>query len=100
MWLVAGAILLSLMSLGSPWIIVRETIEAGQHVTIAGPLFMLFAAHVILYPAGMAGYTIVGLRHSNRRVRGQLSVIGLGIIVTAAFSIVTGILLPYAFHQF
>src|ERR1051325_9987217 len=75
-WLIVESILLSLMTIGSGWIIAQETIEAGQHVTIAGPLFLLFAALVVLYPAATVAYTIIGLRQSSRRVRGHLCVIG------------------------
>ncbi len=100
-WLLwADVLLLSLMTLRTPWIDRAEIVQGGQHVTQFGPLFPLYILHVVAY---LAASFATAFREANRArgpVRRQLFVIGIGMLATAAIALTTNVALPYAFHIF
>lgn len=93
-------LLISVLTLFTGMIDARESIEAGVHVTTAGPLFFLFAAHVSGYPLATIFEAFRARHAASPRLRNQLAVIGLGIGITAVIALVTGVALPYGFHIF
>jgi len=77
-----------------------ETIQAGQHFTVYGPLFAAYILHVAAY---LAGAIIIAFRHHDRlpdRTGSQLRLVGAGTLATAVIAVTTNILLPYAFGDF
>ena len=76
-----------------------------RHLTVYGPLFLLYLVHVVGFLAAA-----VGVAFRTRRehvpgqvpgpVRDQLLLIGLGTLATGVVSLVTNALLPYAFGEF
>ena len=93
-------LLLSLITLLSPWVDKQELVQAGQHVTLYGPGFALYVLHVLALLT-MALWTAF---HPSRRLlpqtQHQLRFIGGGILVTALIALTTNMLLPYAFGDF
>ncbi len=96
--LTAETLSLTLLTVTTPLIDRAELISGQEHVTVPGVLFPLFAVHVVAYPAASLWQAFSHHFRSPERVRSQLSVIGLGVAVTAAVTIVTGIVLPYGYR--
>ena len=100
-WLLwADVLLLSLLTLRTPWIDRAEIVQGGQHVTEFGPLFPLYILHVMAYLTASFVTAFREAARASRPVRRQLFVIGVGILATAAVALTTDVALPYAFHIF
>ena len=98
-------LLVALVSTLTPWVDEAERVsEAAMqtHQTVYGPLFSLYALHLV----GLLGGAIL-LAFRERRagshpqhVRDQLLLLGVGILATGAISIVTNVLIPYTKGDF
>lgn len=99
-WLLAGTVALSGLTLLTPLIDRAELLRGGENVTMVGPLFFLFVAHVVLYPAAGVIQAVLARRTASPRLRSQLAVIALGLGVTACLVIVSAVILPYGFGTF
>ncbi|MBB6053878.1 histidine kinase N-terminal 7TM domain-containing protein [Armatimonas rosea] len=104
-------LLVALVSTFTPWVDQAEHVSLTAqvsltsmqvHQTVYGPLFPLYAAHLL----GLLGGAIL-LAFSERRkgmqlqnVRDQLLLLGVGILATGAVSIITNVLLPYVRGDF
>lgn len=98
--LLTDVLLLSTATLLTPWIDRAEVVQAGQHVTQFGPLFPLYILHVLAYLAASFATAFREAERASGPVRRQLSVIGVGMLSTAAVALTTDVALPYAFHAF
>ncbi|MGC4044791.1 MAG: histidine kinase N-terminal 7TM domain-containing protein [Armatimonas sp.] len=82
--------------------IVSAAATSGRHVTVYGPLFPPYVAHVIGL-LGAAGYEAwQGKRRSAKEPhrRDQLLLLGWGILATSVVGIVTNVALPYLAGDF
>jgi hypothetical protein len=100
-WLRAVTGVLGVLTLLTPLIDAAERVEAGRAITTYGPLFPAYLAHVL----GCLGAALVlafrGWRRADdRRVRGQMAVIGLGMLATGSIAFLTNALLPYGWGDF
>lgn len=93
-------VILAAIALGTGWIDHDEHIVQGQHVTIFGPLFPLYIAHLLAYIAAAFLIVFRGNDKASAKVRGQLAVIGLGMFVMAVIAVTTNVILPFIFHIF
>jgi len=100
-WLILETAVLVGLTLFTPLIDESEHLQNGRHVTEFGILFPLYIAHIIGY-VGSALYLIFYAypQKSPRRIRNQLSIIGLGIVLMSVIAIMTNIILPYFFKVF
>ncbi len=94
------ALLLVALSLLTPLIDRAETVLHGQHATVYGMLFSLYAVHVVAYLAGAVLLAFRSLPTATARTRPQLRLVGTGILATALVGIVADILLPYGLGDF
>lgn len=99
-WYFAESLILTTLTLGTGLIDAGEFVRAGEHITTIGPLFVLFALHIIIYPALILVTAVSVFREVSPRIRRQLAVIALAVGVTTALAVFTGIVLPYAFGIF
>ncbi len=101
LWLLAATWLLAALTLLTPLVAATERVEAGHAITTFGPLFPLYLLHVL---GALTAALIVAFRErrrcGDRRVRGQLTLIGLGTLATGSVAVVTNALLPYRFGDF
>lgn len=108
-WLWAETGLLAALTLLTPLVDRQELVQLGQHVTVYGPLFVPYVLHVLtLLGAALrtafrhgtqpSGQTLRPLRLSQ--TRGQLRVVGFGVVAVAAVGLVTNVYLPYALGDF
>ena len=97
-WLEAA--LLVALSLFTPLIDKSEAILHGQHTTVYGMLFSLYAVHVVAYLAGAVFLAFRSLPIATARTRPQLRLVGAGILATALVGVVADILLPYSLGNF
>jgi hypothetical protein len=100
-WLRAETGLLGVLTLVTPLIDAAERVEAGRAVTSYGPLFPVYLAHVL----GCLGAALVlafqGWRRADDRiVRGQMALIGLGMLATGSIAFIANALLPYGWGDF
>lgn len=98
--LMLETVLLAALTLFTPWVDALEHIVDGQHTTVFGKLFPLYLAHMGLYITGALAVAFLSSRNASKRIRSQLAIIGIGIIVTTAIAVVTNLLLPYLFGYF
>lgn len=100
-WLLVVTGLLGNVTLFTPWIAAAERVEAGRAVTTYGPLFPAYLAHVLGCLAAALGLAFQGWRQAEDRwVRGQMALIGLGMLATGGIAAVTNALLPYGWGEF
>jgi hypothetical protein len=92
--------ILALVTVFTPLVDRLESVHAGEHTTMIGTLFPLFALHVIAYPVMAATIGLAAMRSARAHVRDQLLLVSMGIMVTAAVNVVTGIILPYGYGIF
>ena len=97
-WLEAA--LLVALSLFTPLIDKSETVLHGQHTTVYGMLFSLYAVHVVAYLAGAVFLAFRSLPTATALTRPQLRLVGSGILATALVGIVADILIPYSLGDF
>ena len=93
-------LILTILSLTTPFVDQIETVVRGQHVTVYGPLFALYSLHVVAYLAGAVIVAFRSLRAASPRTRFQLTLVGGGILVTALIGITCNIVLPYSYQDF
>lgn len=98
--LIEQTITLAAITLFTPWVDASEHIVNGQHTTVFGSLFPLYLAHMGLYIAGALAVAFLVGRRASKKTRSQLTIIGLGILVTSVIAVVTNLLLPYLFGYF
>jgi len=100
-WLFVGTTALAAVTLLTPLVSAAERVEAGHAVTTFGPLFPFYLIHVLgCLAAALATALREWRRAKDRRVRGQLALIGLGMLATASVATVTNVLLPYVWNDF
>jgi hypothetical protein len=100
-WLFVATVLLALVTLLTPLISAAERVEAGRAVTTFGPLFPVYLIHVV---GGLAAALVMAFcqwrKAEERRVRGQVLLIGSGMLLTGGVALVTNALLPYGRGDF
>ncbi len=99
-WLWMETALLFLLTLLTPLVDQAELIRAGQHVTLYGPLFALYALHLVALLAAMLWAAFRPVAGASPETRSQLRLTGIGALATAAIALTTNALLPYAFGNF
>ena len=99
-WILLQTGVLVSITLFTGWIDEVEHLRQGEHVTVFGPLFPLYIAHIIGYVGAALYLTFFANRQATRKVRNQLSIIGLGIFLMALIAMMTNLLLPYFFKVF
>lgn len=99
-WLWLETALLFLVTLLTPLVDQAELIRAGQHVTLYGPLFALYALHLVTLLAAMLWAAFRPVRGASSETRSQLRLTGIGALATAAIALTTNALLPYVFGNF
>lgn len=100
LFLAVETLVMSALTLFTPLIDRLESVRDGDHVTIIGPLFVLFALHVTAYPVAAGVIGLRAMRSARAHVRDQLLFVAVGILVTAGVNVVTGIVLPYGYGIF
>lgn len=100
LWLGLETAALAAVTLFTGLLDTSEHLSGTQHVTVFGPLFPLFILHIGGYILAALYLAFVSGHHATPKVRGQLSIIGLGIFVMAAIAVVTNLLLPYLYGNF
>ena len=93
-------LLLAALSLWTPLVDRAETIMGGQHVTLYGPLFPVYAVHVVGYLFGAVAVAFRAAPGASGRTRPQLRLVGSGILATALVGVTANIVLPYGFGDF
>ena len=100
-WLVVETWVLAALTLLTPLVSAAERVEAGHAVTTFGPLFPGYLFHVLGY---LGAALTLAFRERRRaadlRVRGQLTLIGVGMLATGSVALVTNALLPYGWGDF
>lgn len=95
-WQILETMVLVGLTVFTPLIDTSEHLRNGRHITDFGPLFLLFIAHVIGYVGSALYLTFFVYRQkSTKRIRSQLTIIGLGIFVMGLIAIVTNLVLPF-----
>jgi|GEM_PF-1849451 len=93
--------ILTAVTLFTPLVSAAERVETGRAVTTFGPLFPVYLFHVVGYLTWALGTAFRAWRRAaDRRVRGQMAFIGLGMLATGSLAFVTNALLPYGFGLF
>jgi hypothetical protein len=96
-----GTIVLAVVSAASPLVAASERVHEGHAVTTFGVLFPVYLLHVHGY---LAAALFVAVRERQRATRptlkGQLTLVGGGILVTGGISAVTNSVLPYLYGDF
>jgi hypothetical protein len=69
-------------------------------VTVYGPLFVLYAAHVVGFMAASAVLALRPTQTLPKLIRTQMRLVGVGIVLTALVSVVTNAVLPYLYSDF
>jgi len=100
LWLWAETALLGAVTLLTPLVDQAESVRHGQHLTLYGPLFALYMAHVLLLLGAAIFRAFCPPQDTPPEARGQLALIGGGFLATAAVTLVTNVVLPYAFQDF
>jgi len=99
-WLWLETALLFLLTLLTPLVDQAELILAGQHITLYGPLFALYALHLVALLAAMLWAAFRPVAGASLETRSQLRLTGIGALATAAIALTTNALLPYVFGNF
>lgn len=103
-WLIVS-VSLCLLSVFTPWIDQEElvgTAPGTRHETVYGPLFPLYALHILLLLGASVwtAFRSAGRRKGQGAIHDQLLLIGWGILTTGVVGIITNVLLPFAFRDF
>ena len=99
-WLWLETALLFLLTLLTPLVDQAELIRADQHVTLYGPLFALYALHLVILLAAMLRAAFRPAAGASPETRSQLRLTGIGALATAAVALTTNALLPSVFGNF
>ena len=100
-WLPAVTGLLAALTLLTPLVVAAERVEAGRAITTFGPLFPLYLLHVLgCWLAALAAACRERRRARDPRVRGQLLLVGAGMLATGGIAVITNAVLPYGFGDF
>jgi hypothetical protein len=99
-WLWSAALVLAAATMFTPIVDRSELVRAGQHVTVYGPLFPLYLLEVAIFLAGAVVMAFRPLPRTPAEVRGQLRLVGTGILATSAIAIVTNAVLPFWLDNF
>lgn len=98
------ALLLAALSAFTPLVVEAELVAAGpdgRHITVYGPLFLLYAAHVLGYLAASALSAFQARRgESTGPARDRLTLVGAGVLTTGTVGVLADIVLPYGFKDF
>ena len=102
--LTAEAVLLAAVSAFTGLVDRAELVHSGidgRHLTVYGPLFPVYAAHIVGYLGASA---LVAFHARNGEARGamrdRLTLVGLGVLATGLVGVFSDILLPYGFGDF
>jgi hypothetical protein len=100
-WVLATSGLLAAVTLLTPLVDAAERIEARHAISTYGPLFPVYLLHAL---GCLTAALVVAFRERRRaddgRVRGQLTLIGLGMLATGGVAFLTNVVLPYGFGDF
>ena len=100
-WLPVVTGLLAALTLLTPLVVAAERVEAGRAITTFGPLFPLYLLHVLgCWLAALAAALAERRRVRDRRVKGQLALVGAGMLATGGTAFLTNAVLPYGFGDF
>lgn len=100
-WLSVETVLLAGLALLTPLVSQSERVEAGRAVTTFGPLFPLYLLHVLaLWTAALLAAFRERDRTENPREKGQLLLVGSGMLATGAVSLLSNAVLPYGYGDF
>ena len=100
-WLLLETLLLADITLLTPLIDAGEQVVRGEAITTYGPLFPWYLLHVLGYlVAALALALRERYQAENRTIRGQLTLLGMGMLVTGGTALITNALLPYSFGDF
>jgi hypothetical protein len=104
MLLTLEGLLLALLSSLTPLIDSEELVGVGpdgRHVTVYGPLFLLYALHILGYLVAAAIVAFQARRgEAKGPVRDKLTLVGAGVLATGTVGVVADIVLPYGFGDF
>ena len=99
--LLGETVVLAVFTLFTPLIDAAERVEPERAVTTFGPLFPCYLVHILGYQVGALVQVFRGRRRSrDRKIRRQLTLIGIGMLITGAIAMVTNALLPYGYGDF
>jgi hypothetical protein len=100
-WLLAETVLLAALTFLTPLVAVAERVEAGRAITTYGLLFPGYLLHVLGYLLAALVFAFREWRRArNRVVRGQMGLVGIGILATGGIAFITNAVLPYGFGDF
>src|SRR5579871_1076182 len=98
-WVESGV--LALLSFATGLVHRAETVlPSGEHVTTYGPLFPLYALHLVLFLLAALFLAFRPTRSLSRKVIGLLRLVGVGLLLSAAIGITTNVVLPYLLGDF
>lgn len=99
-WIFTTTAIFALVTAVTPLIDREESVIAGEHITHFGPVFPLYILFVIGFLGSAIWEALSAMRRSDRRIRHQLSIITLGIIVSSGIASTTNLILPYFYGIF
>jgi signal transduction histidine kinase len=97
-WLVAETVVLSGVTALTNLVDQSESLSGSVHSTVYGMLFTLFVLHIIGYLVLIAWLVLRQPAAPSRWLRGQLQVVGLGILTTGVVAVTTNIIVPVFLH--
>ncbi len=100
-WQILETAILIGLTLFTTLIDTSEHLHQGKHVTNFGPLFSLYIVHIVGYVGSGLYLTFFAYyQQASRRVRSQLTIIGLGIFVMSVIAILTNLIMPFYLNIF
>lgn len=99
--LVAETSIAATISLMTPLVDAAERVENGIAISTYGVLFPIYLLHVFGYLSAAVVFAFWHRRHAeSSAVKGQLALVGGGILATGGIAAITNAVLPYALHDF
>lgn len=93
-------LLLFLVSLFTGAVDRAELVQAGQHVSVYGTLFLLYLLHIVFFVVAALLVALRPARLLPALTRTQLRLVGTGILATAVVGLAANIALPYWYGDF
>ncbi len=78
----------------------QEILTNGKEETIFGPLYILFAAHFLVYMAGSVALLLYKRKKFTGTKKLQIYYVLLGVVLSHVFGFVTNIYLPFALNDY
>ena len=99
-WLWAETSVLALLTVLTGGVDRAETVAAGQHLTLYGPLFPPYLLHVVLLLGLAVSAALRPPTTALPQARQALRLVGFGMLAAALVGLVTNALLPFSFGDF